>query len=328
MTARFVLDEWSWLMATATDTDVLSNAILQLLERLDVARERNEGVVKHTDYYETALGEGVELYSALFEPDCPVQFDHDLAERIRLALDRINEFDDSDLIEYDAEFEGSLCFAPGVAWAHAYCLNRHHVAVLPLALGTVPRGRVPVSVAGVVVEIVFVTEETEHIDFFRSLIALENANEAMFERLAGSAFPALEWADNVWNGLRRFSRPFIQVRDELVRCLGGLNDHGAACFHEHLAGDPHHLPQVLSAQIGAEASDENGHTKGHPPSRRDRTRSHRGANKVFWWHVKLQPHIDRIYFLYEPYLAGAVRLEQGRIVVGIFKDHCIMPNRA
>ena len=124
-------------------------------------------------------------------------------------------------------------FAPGVVWAHARCSQRRHIAVLPLPLGGVPRGRVRVTVADTTIEIAFVTEESQHVDFFRSVIVLENADEVMFERLAHSAFPALEWADNVWNGLGRFSRPYIEVRDELVRYLGGLSDHGAACFQEH-----------------------------------------------------------------------------------------------
>ena len=116
MTARFVLDEWSWIEATETDLDALSDAVHQLLERLDVARERNEGVVRHQDYYETSLGDGVRLFSALFEPDCPLRFDHDLSMRLYLALDRINEFDDTGMVEYDAEFGGSVRFAPGVVW--------------------------------------------------------------------------------------------------------------------------------------------------------------------------------------------------------------------
>ena len=323
MTARFVLDEWSWAAATGADAEVLSNAIHLLLERLDVARERNEGVVKHTDYYEATLGDGVQLYSALFEPDCPVQFDHDLATRLSLALDRVIEFDDSGLVEYDAEFAGSVPFAPGVAWAHACCSERRYVAVLPLPLGGVPRGRVLVTVAGATIEIFFVTEESEHVDFFRSVIALENADEAMFERLARSAFPALEWADNVWHGLGNFSRSYIEVRDELVRYLGGLSDHGAACFHEHRVGNPLNLSRILSAQVGSETSDENGPTKRHRPSERDRTRSYRGTNKVFWWHVKLQPHVDRIYFLYESPSENSPLPEQGYIVVGLFKDHCV-----
>ena len=73
MTPRFVLDESSWAAATGADMGVLSNAIEHLLERLDVARERNERVVRHADYYETDLGDGVKLYSALFETGCRVQ---------------------------------------------------------------------------------------------------------------------------------------------------------------------------------------------------------------------------------------------------------------
>ena len=323
MTARFVLDEWSWLEATGTDHDALSSAVDRLLERLDVARERNEGIVRHQDYYWTDLGDGVQLYSVLFDANCPLKFDHDLTVRLSLALDRIIAFDDSKLSDYDAEFCGRMQFTPGVAWAHACCSSQHQVAVLPLPLGDVPSGTVPVVVGGVTNEIAFVTEEFQHLDFFRSVIDLENANEAMFECLAPSAFPALEWADNVWSGLGDFDRPYIAVRGELVRYLGGLNDYGASCFHELRAGDPRQLQRILSAKVGTETSDENGETKRNPPSRRDRTRGYRGENKVFWWHVKLQPHIDRIYFLYEPPSGNRPVPEHGRIVVGVFRDHCI-----
>ena len=184
----------------------------------------------------------------------------------------------------------------------------------------------PVTVGDATLEIAFVAGESQHVDFFRSVIALENADEAEFGRLARSAFPALEWADNIWRGLRDFSRPYIEVRDELVSCLGGLSDHGAGCFHEHRAGDPRHLANVLSARVGAETSDENGRTKNHRPSRRDRTRRHRGIDKVFWWHVKLRPTVDRIYFQYEQRSVSLPLPEHGHIVVGLFKDHCVLPN--
>ena len=186
------------------------------------------------------------------------------------------------------------------------------------------RGRVPVVVAGNATEIAFVTEESHHVDFFRSVIRLENADEVSFERLARSAFPALDWAEDVWRGLGDFSRPYIAVRDELVRYLGGLSDHGAMCFHEHGASDPQNLPQILSARVGTQISDENGSTKSYLPSKRDRTRRHCGTDKVFWWHVKLRPDLDRIHFLYEPPSVGSP--EVGRIVVGLFKYHCILPS--
>ena len=326
MTARFVLDESSWAATTGAIPGVLSNAIQRLLERLDVARDRGEDVVRHANYYETDLGGGVRLFSLLFESGCRVQLDRDLAHRLSLALDRVNGFDDSGLVEHDAGFGGKIRFAPGVVWAHASYSEGRHIAVLPLPLGEVPLGRIPVTVAGATLEIVFVAEESQHVDFFRSVIALENADEAKFENLAQSAFPALEWADNIWRGLGHFSRPYIEVRDKLVPCLGGLSDHGARCFYEHRAGDPRHLASVLSVQVGAKTADENGPTKQHQPSRQDRTRRHRGIDKVFYWHVKLRPNVDRIYFRYEQRSVSVPLPEHGRIVVGLFKDHCVLPN--
>ena len=58
----------------------------------------------------------------------------------------------------------------------------------------------------------------------------------------------------------------------------------------------------------------------------DRTRRHRGIDKVFWWHVKLRPNVDRIHFRYEPQSASSPGLGEGQIVVGLFKDHCVLPN--
>ena len=327
MSARFVLDEFSWAgAARAESAEVLTGAIEHLLERLDVARDRGEGVVKHTEYYATDLGDGLQLYSLLFEPDCPLRLDHDLLQRLILALDRTNDFDDSRLAGYDAAIDGAVRFAPGLAWAHASCQEGRYVAAFPLPLGEGPVGQVAVAVAGSVQEIFFVAGESQHVDFFRSVITVEKADETGFERLARSAFPALEWADGVWGGLRAFSRPYIEVREELVRCLGGLSDHGAACFDNFLAGDPGQLAGFLSARVGKEVSDENGATKQHAPSRRDRTRRHRGKDKTFWWHVKLRPNVDRIHFLYEPPPARPAGPGNSRIVVGLFRAHCVLPN--
>ena len=327
MSARFVLDEFSWTgAARAESAEALTDAIGDLLERLDVARDRGEGVVKHANYYQTDLGDGVQLYSLLFEPDCQVGLDRDLLQRLILALDRTNDIDDSTLAAYNAAIDGTARFAPGLAWAHASCREGRYVAAFPLPLGEGPVGQVAVTVANSVQEIRFIAEEPQHVDFFRSVITLENADEAGFERLARSAFPALEWADGIWRGLGKFSRPYVEVRGDLVRCLGGLSDHGAACFDNFLAGDPGQLTGSLSAYVGAEVSDENGATKRHAPSRRDRTRRHRGDDKAFWWHVKLRPNVDRIHFLYESPSAGPAGPDNSRIVVGLFTDHCVLPN--
>lgn len=330
MRPRFVLDESSWAgAANAASTGELNDAIEFLLERLEVARTRDERVVKHLYCYDVDIADGVRLDSFLFDWTCAVRqdhnIDHDVVSQLAQFLDRADDFDDAELTDYDAEFNGESRFAPGVVWAHVSCSNGHHVAVLPLPLRDAPTGTVPVTVDDTTLTTFFVVDEPEHVAFFRSVVTLENADKAKFQRLAKSAFPALDWADHIWRGLKHFDHPYIEVRDQLVRCLGGLSDHGAACFHE-FRSDPRRLAQVLSVHVGTETSDENGHTKKHTPSRRDRTRRHGGIDKVFWWHVKLRPHVDRIHFLYEPPQAGSTELDKGCIVVGLFKDHCVLPS--
>jgi len=325
VTARFVLDESSWFRAVEVGANELSNAILELLGRLDIVNERNEGVVKHLDFYESDLGDGIKLYSVLFELDCPLLLEYDVKVLLALALDRIGDFDDSTLVAYDVEFNGITRFAPGVAWGHACCTKRHQVAMLPLPLSGVSRGEISVTVESVINHVFFVVEEYEHLMFFRTVIEVEKADEEMFEHLASSAFPALGWADDVWRGLKLLSRPYVDVRSELIRYLGALNDHGAHCFSQYLEENPQQLSGVLSSRVGAETSDENGRTKRHAAAIKDRTRSYRGDERVFWWHVKLRPNVDRIHFLYEPVSAESSNFEYGRIIVGLFKDHCILP---
>ena len=317
MNARFVLDESSWVGATEATPSVLSDAVDQLLEQIDTARKRGEGVASHGDFWYADLGGGVSLYSVLFCKNCQLQLDHDQKLSLMHAVDKTTKFDDLELSDYDAAFGGTEQFAPGVAWAHARCLSGHHVAVLPLDLRRALAGSVPVAINRITTKVTFVVKESDHLGFFRSVINLEKADEKAFECLANSAFPELKWSDDVWRGLGNFSEPYVDIREKLARCLGGLNDHGAVCFREHGAGDPRELSRRLSAKIGKETSDENGETKKHRPSEKDRTTPVGRVDKTFWWHVKLQPHIDRIYFLYDK--------EGDFIVVGIFKDHCVMP---
>ena len=245
-------------------------------------RALNATIIDKPPDYKGAIAEAPPrfTYSFLFDWTCPIRrdhdIDHDVVSQLMQFVDRADDFDDSELTGYDAEFNGESQFAPAVVWAHTSSRDGHRIAVLPLPLGDAPTGRVPVTVGDTTLTIFFVAGESEHVAFFRSVVALENADEAKFQRLAKSAFPALGWADNVWRGLTHFDRPYIEVRDELVHCLGGLNDHGAACFHE-FQPDPRRLAQVLSARTGKATSDENGRTKRHSPSRRDRTRRHGGC---------------------------------------------------
>jgi hypothetical protein len=99
-----------------------------------------------------------------------------------------------------------------------------------------------------------------------------------------------------------------------------LSDHAAELFSTLQATRRDEIGPRLSA-LGANASDENGQTKRNHKCERDRTRTYRGRDLTFWWHSKLQPHVDRIHFLYQ-----AREGNHGFIVIGIFTEHCLLPN--
>lgn len=322
MTVRFALDENSWAEFTASSGD-LDAAVAALLDRLDTARERNEAVVKHPDFYETAVGVGALLYEILFSDTSPVRLERDICERLRLALDRIAQLDEGEMISYDATFGGCRRFAPGVAWAHGRREQGHAVAVLPLPRLGGTEGPTRVVVGSTAHTLYFVTTEDEHTAFFRDAISVEDMGHDLLQAIAHSAFPELVWVDGVWHELRAHRKCFFGPhRDTLVRHLAVLNDHGARLFHEHPGGSG--VDKELDA-LGVDASPENGKARNHEPSKRDRTRTFQGRSHVFWWHTKMRWDEGRVHFLHQPSQEAPQPSEFGRIVIGIFVDHCVLP---
>lgn len=323
MKTRFVLDESSWSHASG-HPDQLQEGIQFLLERIECATDRSEGLARHPDFYEVDLGGGVQLYSALFEVGCPIAMERDTAERLRLALDRTPTFSDAAVQSYDVSVGGAQRFSPGIAWAHSELRAQRSVAVLPLCLDSSLSGDIPVTVGGVVLPLTFVVTDSDHCQFFRKAISVENVDADAFDAIAPSAFPHLYWVDGVWAELRNHRRYFFaQHRDTLVTHLSVLNDSGAKFFMDHPGG------QGVEAELaskGVDASSESGTVRAHRPSLLDRQRVFEGMKRVFWWHTKIMWNVGRIHFLYLPPDPNLDNAPHGRIVVGIFAEHCHLPN--
>lgn len=323
MTVRFVLDESSWGSAEGSGV-ALERSIRSLVERLEIASERREPVCRHDSFYEAGAGNGFAIFDLLFDPDKARQIERDLAERLRLALDRTAVFEENELAAFDAEFQGSVQLAPGVSWAHARVGQAHAVAVLPLPLDAARRGPLDVRVLGIGREVHFVTTEQEHLNFFRAAVAIEDMGHEELERIAASAFPDIEWLPGVWHELRIHRKCFFgSHRPTLVGHLAVLNDDAAKLFHSQPGGSE--VEAGLGAR-GVEASSENGKARSHSPSIADRTRSYDGQVLVFWWHTKIKRAEGRIHFLHVPKKPNSRRPDSGHIVIGIFKDHCVLPN--
>ncbi len=324
MKIRHVIDESDMRLEGFSSEQVLE-ILGHFLERLDLARDRGEEIARTaSDLYEAPVTSDLQLFQVLFDDDISPITDIDLRRRLRIAIDRASLWDDDDeLVELvsdlDAEIDGALVFAPSVAFAHG-------CRVIPRVVGCLGfsrerAGLVEVSIGGRDQKIHFVVDEPTHVAVFRDAVEIEEMDEIAFAQNSGSAFPRLLWVDNVWSGIGHFERPYREHRQALVHHLGVLNDHAAELFAELMATRPNEVGARLDA-LGVEASDENGRTKQDRQARRDRTRRFRGQDQVFWWHTKLLRHVDRIHFLWQP----GENTSCGDIVVGIFTDHCHLPD--
>lgn len=313
---RFVVDEAGWCVNGLAPDDVV-HVLETFLERLNVARERNEAVVCHSWLYEFEVKPGVEILSLLFE-ETDLGPGRDLRIRLQIALSVLPNWDENNHLERaDVTINGSTFFAPSIAFAHARTKIGQATACLPLA--TVGRqGPVNVKCDGRKIPIYFVTNETEHLSFFRNVIEVENTNAREFKKLAPSAFPDLSWVDNVWGGLTNFSIPFRGIRRQLTQHLAVLNDFGKDVFRECQSTVPNQITPRFGAQ-GVSATEENGKVKRNKKAKSNRSRQFEGVEQVFWWHTKIHPTCDRIHFLYDE--------EHDRIVVGIFTEHCFIPGK-
>lgn len=323
MNVSYILDDVCWTQADLsqdTFSDVL-DAFLQRIESISALPDREE-IFRLESFNELKLHPDLDLMAFVYDPfglsDHLPQLDRDLMERLRLALDRISIRDD--LPEYlDATYDGQSFFTPAVCWAHAQRCQKQSVAVLTLPLHKLSGGLKDVYVNDICAPIHFVTDLQEELNFVRAAVTLQGLEVKAFAAVCHRCFPALAWSDTALVELGHWTF-FELYRERSIRHLAVLNDYGAKLFHEHRGG------QGVDSALGSlhvEASTENGRTRADKECARDRTRPFEGQALVFWWHTKLTKPEGRIHFTHLPAPPSAQDIPpEGRIIIGIFTDHC------
>lgn len=310
---RFVVDDAPWAPDDVA-VGLLEEALVGLTERLEVAAARSEAVEVYEGLLWMQIVGADTLYSLLYEADNPRSLPHDLRLALGRRLDKCASFDELGLPSVDAVIDGVNHTSPAAVRAHGRIGERAATACLtPATSGR--RDEAQVVVAGVPRAVRYVVDEPSHVAFFRDAFAVENADEESFASLAPHAFPELEFADGLWGGLRDFSRPYRDRRDELVTMLGALSDHGRRIF-----GLPQRDWIAHFAAVRIEISPESSSDM-KPPCLRHRQRELRGETLTFEWHMKLDRHVDRVHV--HP---GTARAD-GRPVVGILTRHLPLSSR-
>lgn len=151
--------------------------------------------------------------------------------------------------------------------------------------------------------------------FVRALFELADIQEGEFIAASASAFPRLIFKKGIEREIRRFSRPYRQIRTTLVAGLSALNDQLIELLD---AGTPIlELGPRLEAATGFGLSPESPQTHRNQAAMRARDVTYNGQTFRCEWHLKLEPHRDRIHFhLYDPRIGDG-----NKLLIGIFTDH-------
>jgi hypothetical protein len=311
---RFVIDDAPW----APD-DVLPASLAEglegLLERLRIAKERSEPVYAYADLFQHRLVGDHTLNALLYDDAAnPYRLPKDLRRQLQLRIDKTPSFDEGQLTAVDADIAGERCTSPAAVLAFQRVLVNKATACLTPACSR-RSGSLSVRVDADVALVHYVSDEAQHVAFFRDAVEVENADEGGFSTQAPHAFPDLVITDNLWRGLRDLSQPYRARRAELARLLGALSDHGARIF-----AMPQRDWESQFASRGVHISGESSNDM-KPPCRKHREREYGGETLVFEWHIKIEAHVDRIH------VHPGTQRSNYRVIVGIITRHLPMSSR-
>jgi len=216
-----------------------------------------------------------------------------------------------------------------VAWAHHWVRQGSPVACLSL----VRDGALETTSALGSTPVFFVTNEIGRRAFWRDAIVVMGDDLGTLQNLASKAFPSLFFADDVLSALRTLPGGYVAIRERVKAALVVLNEHGRWVFQapppvlrpdEAPGPDPSARPsnQIVERRFlgfGLDVAPENPNVRLSRVPREAREILVGGRTLYCEWHIKLEPHRNRIH-IHEP------TPESGdRVVVAIIHEHLPLP---
>lgn len=329
----FVVDGSEWIF-NGWSADDIDSALGLLLERCDVARQRQEQVWIGDDLQTRSVLGCLSVWD-LWSPECPITLPRELKDELAAMLGRTPLYLDQELWpEGMAEctivsiFDSEPFDNPDVAWAHHKVRSGHAVACFGLQRSGLYRTATQYGAA----DVHWVIDEAGHRGFFRAAIDVEQDSEATLQQMAPHAFPDIIFLDGVWRGLDDFAGGYLAVRQQLRRHLTVFDDHGYWAFTEPPpkisenddgpsgTGRPGNLliQQRFQAH-GVDVAPESSEVRAKQKYRITRERVLKGRTLFCEWHAKLQPHINRIH------VHAPVPESGNRFIVAIFHAHLPLP---
>lgn len=291
----FVIDESSFQFQGLSQTDVL-RSLDHILDLVVTAQAENHQVFYTVHLSEFEVLPGITLFDLLAIGVAPIHLTREMNERlisILFSLPRLEDYYPDGIEDYVVLFDNQFeLLAPTIASVHA--LKRikpnEQFSFLVFKSGR-KTGLVEISVLGNAHELWFVGCLNAYQNYFRSLIILHCDDESKLVQYCHSAFANLRFSTIAIHGVRDLDGRYRDLINDIVVHLSVLSDNGVDIFNMNW--------QEATARLGSagiDATDENGKTKRNAALRAARTVNYEGQEITCWWHTKLSPQVNRIYF--------------------------------
>jgi hypothetical protein len=330
---RFVLEESSWAWDGATREEYIER-IEQLLDRLDVARERREPFTACRELLKQLIFCDYTLTNLLWDVDSPLDLPSNVSQRIdTLLYDLIYWDDEGEWPEtLDVEINGSPVFSPSAALAYTRVQRKQATACVPLPGRWAGPLEVKTQVGTETIH--FVVDELSHRRFFRDALDVERVDEKNLAQMAPHAFPDLCFLKSAWGELNSFQGGYRRVKERLLGFFVVLDDHGAWVFKddtgrlspkdripsdEQKVSVTNQLIQDRFVGWGIRIAPEKPNIYTTPHLRRARERTLKDKTLYCEWHYKVEDHINRVH-IHPPHVASS-----NKVIVAIFADHLPLP---
>lgn len=327
----FVVDSAEWCFDGWSEFEAIG-AVESLLDRISQAGARGEKVWIGQGLQTRLVLGGADLWS-LRSPDSPIKFSPEIWQELTAWLTNPAYYEEAEqplgVEVIDIEVGQNLPASnPDAAWAH------HHVRTgYPMGcFGLRRRGKHLTTTAYGIATLHWITDESEHREFWRdSIIILGGGKEVLRER-APHAYPDLYFPATAWGGLNDLSS-YLALRQEIWKYLGVLDDSahwvftfpppalikGEPAGPDRTAAPSQQVIEKRFQNLGLVLSPEKPNVFARKECRTAREIVISDLTLYCHWHAKLQPHIDRIH-IHPP-----VAQSRQKVVVAIFHKHLPLP---
>jgi hypothetical protein len=310
---RFCLDETSFSLhaAQAPEIERLFENLIHLIRR---CHEDEQRVARSVELDWVELMPGVPLSEVLYG-DAGSSLDREVRQAMIEVINRciMWDADQPEVPEAEVMISGARRTARSVAFAYVNVSMGHACACLCLIEDR--SGVHDVTCRGRTLPIHFIYDAARQFPpFYREVPEIEDMDEARYMDHAALMFPQLYFVPGISQQFRRFTRPYRQIRMEITRHLGLLNDHFQRVFLSH-KGEPGPTENEMSAH-GIVLSPESPKTRQNKAAMRERKVMIDAHTLHCEWHCKLDPTENRIHF--HP---GRPGIAAGKVVIGIFAAH-------